>query len=150
MHHSLTNHILIFDIEADIKLLAQSDLLPVGPLTLFILVHQLLTLHVFKEHNLLPVIDCLTVRKNLFTYSQIFENMHCKAKTQASNDTRLFFPCLPSCTSSVQLVDRGYQNVQCCGIARVFPAEITAGYQNSTLGRIWCSHVSQKSSCRLA
>ncbi|KRY87560.1 hypothetical protein T4D_1012 [Trichinella pseudospiralis] len=122
MHHSLTNHILIFDIEADIKLLAQSDLLPV--------------VRYFKT--------CIVKQKPRRLTSV------CDFKIIIILDTRLFFSCLPSCTSSVQLVDRGYQNVQCCGIARVFPAEITAGYQNSTLGRRWCSHVSQKSSCRLA
>ncbi|KRZ03350.1 hypothetical protein T11_9493 [Trichinella zimbabwensis] len=81
MYHSLTNHILIFAIEAGVKLLDQSDCwCRMRPLTLSILVHQLLTFHVVMERKLPPVTDCFTVRKDLLTYSQIFENMHCKAE----------------------------------------------------------------------
>ncbi|KRY45377.1 hypothetical protein T03_4011 [Trichinella britovi] len=41
---------------------------------------QLFTLHVFLRGKLLPVVYCLTVRKDLPTYSWIFEVLHSKAE----------------------------------------------------------------------
>ncbi|KRZ84230.1 hypothetical protein T08_13186 [Trichinella sp. T8] len=71
MYHSPTNDILIFANEAGVRLLAQSNCW-CGDGTFKIVpswYQQLFTLHVFLRRKLLPVVYCLTVRKDLPTYS---------------------------------------------------------------------------------
>ncbi|KRZ15215.1 hypothetical protein T11_9568 [Trichinella zimbabwensis] len=85
MYHSPTNDILIFATEAGVRLLAQSNCW-CGDGTFKIVpswYQQLFTLHVFMRVKLLPVVYCLTVKKDLPTYSWIFEVLHPKA--EASN-----------------------------------------------------------------
>ncbi|KRX34536.1 hypothetical protein T05_16509, partial [Trichinella murrelli] len=65
MYHSPTNDILIFATE--------DGIVPSW-------YQQLFTLHVFVRGKLLPVVYCLTVRKDLPTYSRIFEVLHSKAE----------------------------------------------------------------------
>ncbi|KRZ58604.1 hypothetical protein T02_15225 [Trichinella nativa] len=82
MYHSPTNDILIFATEDGVKLLAQSNCW-CGDGTFKIVpswYQQLFTLHVFLRGKLLPVVYCLTVRKDLPTYSRIFEVLHSKAE----------------------------------------------------------------------
>ncbi|KRZ13303.1 hypothetical protein T11_9809 [Trichinella zimbabwensis] len=82
MYHSPTNDILIFATEAGVRLLAQSNCW-CGDGTFKIVpswYQQLFTLHVFMRGKLLPVVYCLTVRKDLPTYSRIFEVLHSKAE----------------------------------------------------------------------
>ncbi|KRY64670.1 hypothetical protein T4A_2666 [Trichinella pseudospiralis] len=43
---------------------------------------QFFTLHVFMRGELLPVVYCLTVRKDLSTYSRIFEVVYFKAEVE--------------------------------------------------------------------
>ncbi|KRZ13251.1 hypothetical protein T11_2267 [Trichinella zimbabwensis] len=71
MYHSLTNGILIFAKEAGVRLLAQSNCW-CGDGNFKIVqswYQQLFTLHVFMRGKLLRVIYCLTVGKDVFTYS---------------------------------------------------------------------------------
>ncbi|XP_003366967.1 conserved hypothetical protein [Trichinella spiralis] len=41
--------------------------------------HQMFTIHVFKEGKLIPLVYCLTVRKDLPSYREIFDNLILKA-----------------------------------------------------------------------
>ncbi|KRZ66221.1 hypothetical protein T10_860 [Trichinella papuae] len=78
MYHSPTNDILIFATEAGVRLLAQSNCW-CGDGTFKIApswYQQLFTLHVFMRGKLPLVVYCLTVRKDLPTYSWIFEVLH--------------------------------------------------------------------------
>ncbi|KRY56464.1 hypothetical protein T03_9775, partial [Trichinella britovi] len=71
-----TNDILIFATEDGVRLLAQSNCW-CGDGTFKIVpswYQQLFTLHVFLRRKLLPVVYCLTVRKDLPTYSRIFKD----------------------------------------------------------------------------
>ncbi|KRY10344.1 hypothetical protein T03_1736, partial [Trichinella britovi] len=80
---------------------------------------QLFTLHVFLRRKLLPVVYCLTVRKDLPTYSRIFKYSIPKRKNLPSKlilrnfpdhdfsrqlsqhpGAGLFLPLLPSCASA--------------------------------------------------
>ncbi|KRY99572.1 hypothetical protein T11_16712 [Trichinella zimbabwensis] len=40
---------------------------------------QMFTIHVFKESKLIPLVYCLTVRRDLPTYHEIFDNLILKA-----------------------------------------------------------------------
>ncbi|KRX38366.1 hypothetical protein T05_8744 [Trichinella murrelli] len=82
MYHSPTNDLLFFATEDGVKLLAQRNCW-CGDGTFKIVpswYQQLFTLHVFLRGKLLPVVYCLTVRKDLPTYSRIFEVLHSKAE----------------------------------------------------------------------
>ncbi|KRY81016.1 hypothetical protein T4D_14597 [Trichinella pseudospiralis] len=84
MYDSPTNDILIFATKAGVRLLAQSNCW-CGDETILIVpswYQQLFTLHVFMRGKLLPVVYCLTVRKDLSTYSRIFEVVYFKAEVE--------------------------------------------------------------------
>ncbi|KRZ40527.1 hypothetical protein T4C_2242 [Trichinella pseudospiralis] len=81
-HQSPTNDILIFATEAGVRLLAQSNCWCRNGTFKIVLswYQQLLTLHLFMRGKLLSVVYCLTLRKDLPTYSRIFEVLHSKAE----------------------------------------------------------------------
>ncbi|KRX59208.1 hypothetical protein T09_5009 [Trichinella sp. T9] len=94
MYHSPTNDILIFATEDGVRLLAQSNCW-CGDGTFKIVpswYQQLFTLHVFLRRKLLPVVYCLTVRKDLPTYSRIFKYSIPKRKNLASKLILRNFP----------------------------------------------------------
>ncbi|KRY07154.1 hypothetical protein T12_113 [Trichinella patagoniensis] len=96
MYHSPTNDILIFATEDGVKVLAQSNCW-CGDGTFKIVpswYQQLFTLHVFLRGKLLPVVYCLTVRKDLPTYSRIFKCSIPRRKNLAFNLNRRP-PCEP-------------------------------------------------------
>ncbi|KRX95593.1 hypothetical protein T4E_462, partial [Trichinella pseudospiralis] len=84
MYDSPTNDILIFATKAGVRLLTQSNCW-CGDETFKIVpswYQQFFTLHVFMRGELLPVVYCLTVRKDLSTYSRIFEVVYFKAEVE--------------------------------------------------------------------
>ncbi|KRY56484.1 hypothetical protein T03_11504 [Trichinella britovi] len=78
MYHSPTNDILIFVNEAKVELITQSKCwCRDGTFKIVSFWYQqLFTHHVF----MLTVVYCLTVWKDLLTYSRIFEVLHSKAE----------------------------------------------------------------------
>ncbi|KRY81771.1 hypothetical protein T4D_12987 [Trichinella pseudospiralis] len=82
MYHSPTNDILIFATEAGARLLVQSNCWCVDGTFKIVpsWYQQLFTLNVFMKGKLLPVLYCLNVRKDLPTYSLIFEVLHSKSR----------------------------------------------------------------------
>ncbi|KRY12864.1 hypothetical protein T12_11089 [Trichinella patagoniensis] len=133
MYHSPTNDILIFATEDGVKLLAQSNCW-CGDRTFTIVpswYQQLFTLHVFLRGKLLPVVYCLTVRKDLPTYSRIFEVLHSKAEEL---DVQLE-PAKFVCDFEIALVPTFQGNFPNTRVQAVLPVNrVLAGFEIINVG----------------
>ncbi|KRX77070.1 hypothetical protein T06_3034 [Trichinella sp. T6] len=81
MYNNVHNSVLIFCTDENIRELAGHTVWCMDGTFKIVpeWYHQMFSIHVFKEGKLIPLVYCLTVRRDLPTYHEIFDNLILKA-----------------------------------------------------------------------